>query len=248
MKYSPTTALKQLSRYLPFPLPILSGPGKGLWWKNTTQTLNGYWLGKYELPVQHALTKLLHPGNTFWDLGAQSGFFSLLASRQVGPEGQVYSLEPLPQNCHTLQQQRHLNRCSQWQLMKAALWHHCDGIVLEESNAFTSTVRELSDQQAEKTTSITLQELLKSWQAPNVVKVDIEGAETTAFASLPTGLLPKTTAYILEIHGSDARTTMNHYAQQNDLIWHDLEMNTLSSPPEWGQCLLLPNASQTMSR
>lgn len=240
MKYSSPASLKELSRYLPFPIPILSGPARGLWWKNTSQTLNGYWLGTYEVAVQQALAKLLQPGDTFWDVGAQSGFFSLLASKRVGPDGKVYSLEPLPQNCQTLQQQRQLNQFPQWELLEAALWNHCDGIVLEESNAFTSTAKELTKQNSATTPSVSLQKLSEIWQAPNVVKVDIEGAEATAFHSLPASLLPDTTSYILEIHGAEAGSIMDQYARQNQLAWYDLGFNSIATPPEWGQCLLLP--------
>jgi len=42
------------------------------------------------------LQRHLRPGDTFLDLGAYIGFYSLLASRLVGPEGRVFSVEPEP--------------------------------------------------------------------------------------------------------------------------------------------------------
>jgi FkbM family methyltransferase len=39
------------------------------------------------------LTALLRPGDTFVDVGAHIGFFSLIASSRVGPTGQVYAFE-----------------------------------------------------------------------------------------------------------------------------------------------------------
>lgn len=42
------------------------------------------------------LERHLRPGDTFLDLGAHIGFYSLLASRLVGPEGRVLSVEPEP--------------------------------------------------------------------------------------------------------------------------------------------------------
>lgn len=242
MKFIPGS-ISELTRYLPFPLPILSGPGKGLWWKNTPQTLNGYWMGSYEIPVQRALSRLLRPGDTFWDLGAQSGFFSLLDCCMVGQAGKVYSLEPHPKNGQTLRQQRHLNHCTQWELLEAALWNHDNGILLQESNAFTSQAAEFSDMQEKKTSSVRLQTLTETWHPPSVIKVDIEGAESTAFRSVPTGLLPNSTAYIIEIHGSDCKAVMEDYALKNCLQWHDLELSPISSPPEWGQCLMLPESN-----
>jgi precorrin-6B methylase 2 len=38
----------------------------------------------------------LRAGDTFWDIGANIGSISLLASRIVGSDGRVFSFEPLP--------------------------------------------------------------------------------------------------------------------------------------------------------
>ncbi len=57
-----------------------------------------------ELAVEHvhepilteALQSVLHPGMTVVDVGANLGYFALLAARAVGPEGKVIALEPFP--------------------------------------------------------------------------------------------------------------------------------------------------------
>lgn len=38
----------------------------------------------------------LRAGDTFWDVGANIGWFSLLASKIVGSNGEVFSFEPAP--------------------------------------------------------------------------------------------------------------------------------------------------------
>ena len=43
------------------------------------------------------------------DIGAQSGFYSLLLSRLVGPEGMVFAFEPLPANFRILEENVSLN-------------------------------------------------------------------------------------------------------------------------------------------
>lgn len=49
-----------------------------------------------ENPEFHVMRALLSSGDTFIDVGANFGTFSLLASRLVGPEGRVFAIEPQP--------------------------------------------------------------------------------------------------------------------------------------------------------
>jgi FkbM family methyltransferase len=52
--------------------------------------------GGFELPVSMALLNFLKPGGTYVDVGAHFGYFSLLASKLVGAEGRVLSIEAMP--------------------------------------------------------------------------------------------------------------------------------------------------------
>lgn len=67
----------------------------------------GYWfwipkinwttiLNKYEQYMAHALKSHLNPGDTFWDIGANIGIFSMFAAKVTGPKGRVFSFEPAP--------------------------------------------------------------------------------------------------------------------------------------------------------
>jgi len=52
------------------------------------------WGAAYEPNVRRCLAALLRPGDTFVDVGAHIGFFSLIASSLVGSKGKVYAFEP----------------------------------------------------------------------------------------------------------------------------------------------------------
>lgn len=52
--------------------------------------------GVYEKAVGWAINKYLKPGEVFVDVGANIGFFTLMACKIVGPKGKVYALEPNP--------------------------------------------------------------------------------------------------------------------------------------------------------
>ena len=54
--------------------------------------------GSYEPEVSSTLRQVLRPGGTFVDIGANIGWFSLLAASLVGPTGRVIAIEPNPRN------------------------------------------------------------------------------------------------------------------------------------------------------
>jgi FkbM family methyltransferase len=51
------------------------------------------WGGVYEPHVRRCIAALLRPGDTFVDIGAHIGYFSMIAASLVGPNGRVYSFE-----------------------------------------------------------------------------------------------------------------------------------------------------------
>jgi FkbM family methyltransferase len=58
----------------------------------------------YEPGLSRALRDRLAPGDVFLDIGANIGYFSVLAGRIVGPAGRVVSFEPHPEARSVLQQ------------------------------------------------------------------------------------------------------------------------------------------------
>ncbi len=60
--------------------------------------------GRWEDEVAACIFGMLRPGMTFFDVGANIGFFTLLASKIVGRNGTVHSFEPDRQNFARLTQ------------------------------------------------------------------------------------------------------------------------------------------------
>jgi FkbM family methyltransferase len=56
------------------------------------------WAGAYETELVSLLKKTLKLGMTFLDLGANIGYFSVIAAALVKDSGQVHAFEPMPQN------------------------------------------------------------------------------------------------------------------------------------------------------
>ncbi|HEX8857374.1 MAG TPA: FkbM family methyltransferase [Thermoleophilaceae bacterium] len=53
-----------------------------------------HWFGQWEPLLTTWLRATLQPGDAFLDVGANTGYYTMLASRAVGPSGSVVALEP----------------------------------------------------------------------------------------------------------------------------------------------------------
>jgi FkbM family methyltransferase len=79
------------------------------------------WGGAYEPHVRKCFAALLRPGDTFVDVGAHIGFFSMIASSLVGPSGKVYAFEANSTLFQTLR-----SNAAQFPWMVASLRAVCD--------------------------------------------------------------------------------------------------------------------------
>ncbi|MEM6821194.1 MAG: FkbM family methyltransferase [Verrucomicrobiota bacterium] len=238
-----STPLSQIISFLQIPIPILSGVGKGLRWIPSRRGVHSYWLGTYEPEVQEALTLSLEPGDVFWDIGAQSGFFSLLACRIVGTQGHVCSLDPEPLNIECQNRICQSNHFTHWESLEGALWSSKDQIQLESRGPFTSVVS--SDTQATESSrtisALDIPSLLEIWPAPKCIKCDIEGAETDVFSSSGAKSLPKDCILIIEIHGDDSLKTLKEFAEDTGRVWKDTQGHPISQANPWGVYILAPD-------
>ena len=67
-------------------------------------------LGWYEMRTTELFVKLVRPGSTVIDVGANVGFFTLLAARLAGNDGRVVSFEPEPTSFSLLSKSIKRNR------------------------------------------------------------------------------------------------------------------------------------------
>jgi FkbM family methyltransferase len=74
----------------------------------------------FEPHVLAVLSDLLNPGAACLDVGANLGWFTVIASRLVGPHGRVLALEPDPANLRLLRRNVTLNGCANVTVVAAA--------------------------------------------------------------------------------------------------------------------------------
>src|SRR5271166_1488898 len=78
-------------------------------------------LGAYEPTETAFIENFLHPGMAFVDIGANIGWYSIIAAKIVGLSGLVYSFEPRPNTCNYLRRSISENRFSQVNVFQLAL-------------------------------------------------------------------------------------------------------------------------------
>jgi FkbM family methyltransferase len=139
-----------------------------------------YWTGAYELEVQRALVRFLRPGMTFWDVGAHAGFMTLLASRLVGAGGRVHAFEPAERSRARLRAALRANDTSNVIVHDVAVGATSGTATLYShgTSSMWTTVAELGDAPVVDVTARTLDDLADELGTPDLIKVDVEGAET----------------------------------------------------------------------
>ncbi len=182
------------------PLPIVSGPLRGKRWLSTSGT-HGCWLGTYESDLQALIVSCIKPGQVFYDIGANVGFFSLLASMCVGTNGQVVAFEPLPRNLELLRANLALNSVGNAKVLPSAVADAAGSATFSDegspsmgrmgaSRGITVPVVSIDD--------LVAQDILSP---PDVIKMDIEGAESLALAGASTTLSVHRPLVLLSTHG-----------------------------------------------
>jgi len=158
---------------------VLQGRLKGKKWIAGSSN-HGCWLGSYEFGKQVIFGRVLRPGQVVFDIGAHVGFYTLLASQQVGPEGTVVAFEPVPGNLAFLKRHLELNNVNNVLIFDCAVadTEGLAGFVL----GCDSHMGHLGDSGGLAVRIVTLDGLIAAGQVPvpNVLKLDIEGAELAA--------------------------------------------------------------------
>jgi hypothetical protein len=101
-------------------LSVLSGPNVGYKW-TVGSGVHGCWLGTYERDQILHLKTLIRSGITVFDAGAHAGYYSLAASRMVGPSGKVLAFEPNPNNLRNLRRHIAVNSIRNVEIIDAAV-------------------------------------------------------------------------------------------------------------------------------
>jgi FkbM family methyltransferase len=169
---------------------------------------------KGEPHVRKWLTDTLKPAYVFIDVGAHHGWVSMWALSLVGKEGAVYSFEPSPANLSILEWHRTVNKLSQWIIVPRAVSDEASverQFFLIDSgdspmNSLTSGVAGMPLMQGRDIRKISIQTVTLDtfcWETgvrPNLVKIDVEGAELLVLRGAEKLLSESHPTIILAVH------------------------------------------------
>lgn len=154
----------------------------------------------------------VRPGHAVWDIGANIGLFSFAAAAVTGPSGQVLAVEPDTALTGLLRRSAAMNRdCAPVQVLPAAIsdevsvarFHvarrnratsHLDGYGTAMAGGVRTT---------ELVPTVTLDWLAARFPAPDVLKIDVEGAELAVLTG-GTQMLQHLPAIICEVAARNA--------------------------------------------
>lgn len=163
-------------------VPILMGPLKG--YKIGIQEMNSYILGNYEEETIKLIEKLQLSEIVALDIGAHIGYFSMLLSKKHNAK--VFAFEPMPYNVKKIKHYFVMNKVENVKILEMALSNQKGQLVfsnLDSSDVGNTYVSNSPIFELSKNNIIvesnSLDNLLKEniISKPNVLKVDVEGAE-----------------------------------------------------------------------
>lgn len=203
--------------------PILRGPLRG--YRFILGALAGeggggsVYLGMVEPEQTVAFCNTVQQGDVIFDIGANVGYYTLLGAHLAGESGRIVSVEPMIQNICRLNRHLVLNRLNNVFLVTSACSDHVGmSVFLHGANNAVGHLDGIGDvnhstNKMSVVSTVTIDALVDTTKLePNMIKVDVEGAEYQVLlgaANTLTRLKPK---LYLSIHSQSL------YVKCNELL------------------------------
>ena len=184
--------------------PILQGCLKGRKWIVGSGE-HGYWLGWYEIGKRQAFEAAIPEGAVVYDIGANVGYYSLMAAVLAGPKGHVYAFEPLPRNVNFMRRHVAINKMEDLITVLDVAVSDQSGEAAFDLGASTS-MGHLAESGEIKVKQVKLDELVAAGEVrpPDYMKIDVEGAEAEVLSGAMTLLEKYRPILFLDTHQREA--------------------------------------------
>lgn len=165
----------------------------------------------------------LNPGDVFFDVGANVGYYTVFGSRLVGARGQVVAFEPVVRNVSHLYRHIIINDLQNVSIIPSAC---SDEISLAAFSAGqntamghlterTDTEKGNSSGNLNLVSTVTLDSVAEKLnRVPNVVKIDVEGAELAVLHGAENKILPAKPKIFLSLHSETLRVSCLAYLKR----------------------------------
>jgi FkbM family methyltransferase len=167
--------------------------------------------GSLEPNVQRILATLIEPGFVVYDIGANVGFFTVLAARLTGPMGSVYSLEPAPHCAAAVAANAELNGLANVTVLQRAAGRAAGRerlyVVADQSwSHLESRGRHPLTTDALEVEVAAIDDLVAGGELPppDLVKLDVEGSEVDVLAGMRRTIAEHRPRVVCELHETAA--------------------------------------------
>jgi FkbM family methyltransferase len=205
---------------------IKTGPIKGYKWKKYQCHQPWMAYGLYEPAFSNLLVQSLSEGMIFFDIGANAGYYTLIGAKCVRSRGRVIAFEPVPFNVDVINEQIQLNDLAAFCTVEPVAVNNANQkvqLVIPERNA-NSHIRELNAPHVRTggdtawVESISLDSYVEHHGIPDVIKMDIEGAEVEALKGAEKLLASRKTLWFVSIHSETLCDEVMKIFQQSGYI------------------------------
>lgn len=145
--------------------------------------------------------RILRPGDCVIDVGANVGYYTIVAAKLVGPAGCVHAFEAAPRTCAALATNATLNPAANIHAHGQAVTDRCGATRLfaaTPDRTGYSSIRNLGEQTEDVVTvpTISIDSMLAELPTTRLVKIDVEGAELLVLRGMR-GLIERDRPYLI---------------------------------------------------
>lgn len=192
-----------------------------------------------EIPTTRFMMKAFAPGIVFYDIGANYGFYSHLAGHYPC---QSYAFEPSPRTYHYLESNKGPATTTK-QMALGSFRGTIPFYDVDNSSGFSTTLNEIADNlplqhHRVDVTSESLDHFLENNPAPQLIKIDVEGAEKSVLEGGKKFLTEHNPTILMEVWAKSefskrAVDTISEFGYQPFEIKADGDLSEVSKDEAW---------------
>ena len=215
--------------------PVIRGPLKGARFILGSGAGDGGGASVYfnmvESEQTSAFVSSLKNGMTFFDIGANVGYYSILGARLVGSQGKVVAFEPVIQNIDYLWRHTLINQVRNVTIITAACTDTLSLAIFSAGvNCATGHLGEESGSDNKfPVMTISVDEVVdRLGISPNVIKIDVEGAELSVLKGAKDTLIKARPLIFLSTHSDVLKDNCLEYLRKYGYSYDVLSQDKLT--------------------
>ncbi len=206
-------------------------------------------VGLYELDTARLIHRLLKPGSWFVDIGANLGYFTLLAAKSTAPSGRIDAFEPDPINRQRLEEHLKENSLAdRVRIHPIAASSQSGEVELTHpqsagtNHGMASIYKSLTgDGTTFKVPTARLDAIIEG--TPDLIKIDVEGAELSVIEGMEKILGSPTPPQLIIEHNptscaaagyrpGDLFTKLLQFQPKNQVFWIGWRLKQIQCPDD----------------